>query len=112
MTYAAGPQMYRTRRQVRRWSVGHHAPSQSRVVASPGPSVTHGVGALSGPLVRRRGHTRAVGAERHAQHSAAMGQHGNFFSCLRIPQPSCPIVGSRRHTRAVWVNTALNTAPV
>jgi hypothetical protein len=29
---------YRTRRQVRRWSVGHDAPSQSRVVASPGPS--------------------------------------------------------------------------
>jgi hypothetical protein len=31
---------------VRRWSVGHDAPSQSRVVASPGPSVTQRVGAL------------------------------------------------------------------
>jgi hypothetical protein len=75
MTYAAGPQMYRTRRQVRRWSVGHHAPSQSRVVASPGPSPHTGrVGALTEPQHHsNRANDSGVGSAPNVPPDSAIG---------------------------------------
>src|SRR5215467_582192 len=47
MIYAAVPQMHRTRRQVRRWSVGHDAPSELRCDKSRPVPCPWRVGALT-----------------------------------------------------------------
>ena len=49
MTYAAGPQMYRTRRQVRRGSVGNDAPGRLRCRSAPA-SLDHLVGEREQPI--------------------------------------------------------------